>query len=166
MSFCPEGVPKFPKLGLPQLWRPITLRADLRLKWGLKQSCSLRWESFNNMLHTTYMQDNWGDSWLLVVGSQIGNFIPGPSFGHNLCLKCPNESCELILDIYVPRASNDSRNFIIQWVLTPAIALWIFKNWSRHQLHKVGAHLGVGGFIPSHSPTLPGAWNVTPALLS
>ncbi len=26
---------------------------------------------------------------------------------------------------------------------------------------KVGAHLGVWRFIPSNSPTLPGAWNVT-----
>jgi hypothetical protein len=31
---------------------------------------------------------------------------------------------------------------------------------------KVGAHLGVWGFIPSHSPTFPGAWNVTPGLPS
>jgi uncharacterized membrane protein YhdT len=31
---------------------------------------------------------------------------------------------------------------------------------------KVGAHLGVWGFIPSHCPTLPGAWDVTPELPS
>jgi len=31
---------------------------------------------------------------------------------------------------------------------------------------KVGAHLGVCGFIPSHSPTFLGAWNVTPKLHS
>jgi hypothetical protein len=31
---------------------------------------------------------------------------------------------------------------------------------------KVGAHLGVWGFIPSHSPTLMGAWNVIPGLHS
>jgi len=31
---------------------------------------------------------------------------------------------------------------------------------------KVGVHLGVWGFIPSHFPTLPGAWNVTPKLHS
>jgi len=31
---------------------------------------------------------------------------------------------------------------------------------------KVGAHLGVWGFIPSHSPTLSGAWNVIPRLPS
>ncbi len=31
---------------------------------------------------------------------------------------------------------------------------------------KVGIHLGVWGFIPPHSPTLPGIWNVTPRLHS
>jgi len=31
---------------------------------------------------------------------------------------------------------------------------------------KVRAHLGVCGFVPSHSPALPGAWNVTPMLHS
>ncbi len=56
------------------------------------------------MLHVTWMQGNWGDSWLLVVGSQIVNLILDPSFSHNLCLKCPNGSCEPILNIYVPRA--------------------------------------------------------------
>jgi hypothetical protein len=30
--------------------------------------------------------------------------------------------------------------------------------------HKVEAHLGLWGFIPSHSPTFPGAQNVTPEL--
>jgi hypothetical protein len=29
---------------------------------------------------------------------------------------------------------------------------------------KVGTHLEMCGFIPSHSPTLLGAWNVTPGL--
>jgi hypothetical protein len=31
---------------------------------------------------------------------------------------------------------------------------------------KMGAHLGVCGFIPSHFPTLLGTWNVTPVLHS
>jgi hypothetical protein len=30
----------------------------------------------------------------------------------------------------------------------------------------MGVHLGVCGFIPSHSPTLIGTWNVTPRLHS
>jgi hypothetical protein len=32
---------------------------------------------------------------------------------------------------------------------------------TRTPIPKVRAHLGVWGFIPSHSPTFPGAWNVT-----
>jgi len=78
---------------------PITLRENLRLRWGLKQSCSPCQEIFNIMLHDTYTQGNQGDSRLLVVRSQIVNLTPGPSFGHNLCFKCPNWSCEPILDI-------------------------------------------------------------------
>jgi hypothetical protein len=34
-----------------------------------------------------------------MVGNQIGNLISDPSFGHNLCFKYPNVSCELILNI-------------------------------------------------------------------
>jgi hypothetical protein len=34
------GVPKSRQMGLPGLWSPITLRADLGSRCGLKQSCS------------------------------------------------------------------------------------------------------------------------------
>jgi hypothetical protein len=34
----------------------------------------------------------------------------------------------------------------------------------RSTIPKVGVHLGVWWFIPSHFPTLPGGWNVTPGL--
>jgi hypothetical protein len=53
------------------------------------------------MSHGTYTQGNQGDFQLLVVGSQIANLTPSLSFGHNLCFRCPNGSCEPILDIYV-----------------------------------------------------------------
>jgi len=56
------------------------------------------------MLHTTYTRENQGDSWLLVVESQIVKLTPGPSFGHKLCFRCPNGSWKTILDIYVLRA--------------------------------------------------------------
>jgi hypothetical protein len=98
------GVLKFFKLVLPQLWGPITLCANLRRMWDLKKSCSSHWELFNSMWHATWTQGNQGDSRLLVVGSQIANLTPDPSFGHNLCFEDPNGSCEPILNIYVPRA--------------------------------------------------------------
>jgi hypothetical protein len=94
MSFCPKTpkfkVLKFSKLGFSQLWRPITSCANLQLRWGLKQCCSPCWEISNGMWHATWTQIICGDSWLLVVGSQIDYLTPGPSFGHNLCLKYPN----------------------------------------------------------------------------
>ncbi len=92
-------VPKFSKLGLLQLWRPITLYEDLWLRWGRKQSCSPRWKLSNGIWQAIFVQGNWGDSWFLVVESQIDNLIPDPSFGHNLCFKYPNGSCEPILNI-------------------------------------------------------------------
>jgi hypothetical protein len=95
------GVPEFPQLELLGLWGHITLRADFWLQWGLKKSYSRCWEMFNGMLHATYTQGNWVDSWLLVVGSQIVSLTPNFSFDHNLCFTCPNGSCKPILDIYV-----------------------------------------------------------------
>jgi hypothetical protein len=70
------GILKFPQLGLPQLWGHITLHADLRLQWGLKQSYSPSWQFSNNMLHTACTRRNQIDSWRLVAGSQTANLIP------------------------------------------------------------------------------------------
>jgi hypothetical protein len=54
-----------------------------------------------------------------VVGSQIGTLTLDPSFGHNLCFKYSNGTCEPISDIYVSRSFNGINTFIIQWGLTP-----------------------------------------------
>jgi hypothetical protein len=53
------------------------------------------------MWHAIWTQGNRVDSRLLMVGSQTTNLTPSLSFGHNLCLKCPNGFCEPILDIFV-----------------------------------------------------------------
>jgi hypothetical protein len=45
---------KSPSMGVPQLCGTITSGADLRSGRGLNQSCSLRRELSNDMLHTTY----------------------------------------------------------------------------------------------------------------
>jgi hypothetical protein len=53
MSFCPEtpklGVLKFLKLGLPQLWSPITLCVNFRLRCSLKKGCNLHQELSTSM---------------------------------------------------------------------------------------------------------------------
>jgi len=101
------GVLKFSQLGFPRLCRPVILCVDLRLGWRLKQSYSPCQELFNGMLQGTYTWGNWGDSWFLMVDNQIANLTLDLSFGHNLCFRCPNGSCEPILDIYVLR--------VLQW---------------------------------------------------
>jgi len=107
MSFClgtlKLGIPKFPKLGPATLWKARTFYADLWLRWGLNQSCSLHWELSNNMWFATYKHVFEGNSWLLVVGSQIGILTFDFFLGQNLCFKFSNGSCEPILDIYVLR---------------------------------------------------------------
>jgi hypothetical protein len=52
----------------------------------------------------------------------LNNLTPDPSYGHNLCFKCPNGSCEPILNITFYKFSNNIRKSSIQWVLTPTIA--------------------------------------------
>ncbi len=94
---------KFPKLGLSRFWRPIILCVDLWLRWCLNKIRSPCRIVFNDMWHTTYTQGNWGDSWFLMVNSQIDNLTFDLSFGHNVCFKYPNGSCEPISDIFVSR---------------------------------------------------------------
>ncbi len=96
-----------------------------------------------------------------MVKNQIANLTCCPSFGHNLCFKYSNGWYKPISDMSVPR------NF--QWC--KELFNWMnFDPWNyflkiwksiRTPTPKVGAHLGVCGFIPSHPPTLSGAWNVS-----
>jgi hypothetical protein len=165
MSFYPGtpnlGISKFSKLGLMQLWRPIHFCADLWLKWGLKQSCSPHRQLSNSMWHATFTQGNQGDFWLLMVRSQTANLTPSPSFGHNLCFDHSNGSCEPIFDIFVPRSFQWNKELHKPMGFDPCNRS--LRNWksARTPTPKVGAHLGVWGFIPSHFPTLLGTWNVT-----
>jgi hypothetical protein len=95
MSFCfgiPKlGVSKFPKLGLLAFWKAITFCVNLQLRWGLKKICNPHWELSKDMLHATCMHVFQGDSWLLMVESQIGTLTFDPSFGHNLFFKYSNK---------------------------------------------------------------------------
>jgi hypothetical protein len=97
------GVPKLSRVGLPGLWTLTTPGSDLRLEWGLNQSCSSLRELSNAPSHSICRRRKEVDSRLLVVGSHIANLTPGPSFAHNLGCRCPNDQCEAILDIYTSR---------------------------------------------------------------
>jgi hypothetical protein len=98
-----SGVPKLSQFGLLGLWTLITPHPKLRSRRGLNQSCSSPQELSNGVSHFTFTHQNWVNSWLLVVGSQIVSLTLGLSFDHNLCYKCPNGSCEAILDIHTSR---------------------------------------------------------------
>ncbi len=104
------------------------------------------------MWHATFTQVNQGDSQHLVVGNQIDILIPDPFLGHNLCFKYSNGSCELILNIYVSRAFQWYKEFFNPMNFDP----WdcSLKIWDSigTPTPKVGIHLGVCGFIPSHIP--------------
>jgi hypothetical protein len=162
------GVPKSRPTGLSGLWSLITLRADLGSKFGLNQSCSSRRELSNGMSHVVCNQLFRVDSWLLVVGSQnwqtLGSSTPGPSFGHNLRFRCPNEQCELILDIYASRALHWYKECHKPLRFDLSNRSLKFQESTGTPSSKVGVALGVWGFIPSHFPTLSGVPDVIPGL--
>jgi hypothetical protein len=99
-----------------------------------------------------------------VVGSQIGNFTSSPSFGYNLCVKCPNGSCKPILDIYVSIDFQWYKILFNPLGFDPCDHSLNIQESIGTSTPKVGAQLGVWRFIPSHFLALPGAWNVTPGL--
>jgi len=94
---------KLSQIELPGLWTLISPSSDLRLEWGLNQSCSSPQELSNAPSHSFCRRREEVDSWLLVVGSQIAGLTLGPSFAHNLGYRCPNGLWEAILDIYTSR---------------------------------------------------------------
>jgi hypothetical protein len=50
----------------------------------------------------------------------------------------------------VQQISNDRKNSLSQWVLTPEIEFWKFRNPFGIPILTMGVHLGVWGFIRSH----------------
>jgi hypothetical protein len=92
---------------------------------------------------------------------ELGGASLGLSFGHNLCFKYLNELCKPILDICIPR--------VFQWykeLLNP-MSFDLYNHHLNVQesigtlTPKVEVHLGVWGFIPSHSPRFSRTWNVS-----
>jgi hypothetical protein len=92
---------------------------------------------------------------------RILTFSSGLFFGYNLCFKCPNGSCEPILNIYILRSFQWYKEILNLIGFGPCnFSLKIQKSIGT-PTPEVVAHLGVWGFIPSHSPTLTGTWDVT-----
>jgi hypothetical protein len=161
--FVPR-IPKFPKLGLLQLWRPITLCVDFRLKWGLKQSCNPCRNFSNGMWHITCTQGNQGNSCLLVVENQIGNLTPDPFFGHNLFFKCQMGHASPFLNIYIPKYFQWYKELFNPMSFDPYKRPLKIRELIGIRTRKVRSHLRVRGLNPSNFPKLPRAWNVTPSL--
>jgi hypothetical protein len=86
-----SGVPKLSRFGLSRLWAIITSRPNCRSGQGLNQTCSLRRELFNVMLHSRSTCREQVDSRLLVVGNQTASLTTGSSFTHNLDCKYLND---------------------------------------------------------------------------
>ncbi len=84
------------------------------------------------------------------------------SFGYNLCFKCPNASCKLILDIYIPRAFQWYKKIHNPMGFDPYNRFLKIRKSIGTPTFKMGIHSRVWRFIPSHSPTLLGAWDVIP----
>jgi hypothetical protein len=83
--------------------------------------------------------------------SQIDTLTPYLSFGHNLCCKYSNESCQLILNMYVflkIQWYKDVFNLMNFDLSNRSLNIWDSK---MTPTPKVGVHLGVCGLIPSHS---------------
>jgi hypothetical protein len=85
-QYSQVGILKFPNLGLPQLWGPITFSVDLGLRGGLKQSFSPLSKAFQRCVahHLHTMKSGR----FLTFNAQESNC----QFDHNLCFKCPNGS--------------------------------------------------------------------------
>ncbi len=124
----------------------------------MKQSCISCQDLSNGMSHVIYSQVNRVDCRLFMVGSQIGNLTPGPSFGHNLCFRCPNKQCKPVLNIYILRAFQWYKERHKPLSFDPLNRFLKFWKSTGTPSPKVGVALGMWGFIPSLSYTLGSMW--------
>jgi hypothetical protein len=150
LKISKSRVLQFLKLGLLALWTPIIFCVDLRLRWGLKQKYSPYRELSNNIKHTSCTHVIRGDSWLLVVGNQIDILTPSPFFGHSLCCKYSNGSCEWILDIYIFK--------IFPWYKEVLNSMNFDLSSCFLNIWESNSQSGSWSLIPSHFPTFLGVW--------
>jgi hypothetical protein len=90
-----------------------------------------------------------------MIKNQTDTFISDLSFGHNLCYKYSNGSCEPILDIYVLRTFQWYKEVFNLMGLTFQIVIWRFRNPSGFQFPKWKSTWEcVGSFLH----TFPHSW--------
>jgi hypothetical protein len=164
VSALPNGSPEIAKIGTLATLGPHNFVCRPLIEMGSKECYSPCQELSNGMLQAIYTQGNQVTLRLLMVGNQTANLIPDPSFDHKLWFRCPNGSCEPILDTYVPRAFQQYRELLKLLSLGPCNHPLKIQESTGISSPKVGVTLGVWGFIPSHFPTFPGACGVTPRL--
>jgi hypothetical protein len=87
----------------------------------------------------------------------FGNLTLNLSFGHNLCFNYPNGSCEPILNIEISKAFQWYKELFNPMSFDPYDHPLKFHKSIGTPIPKVETHLGMWGFIPSHSLTLSGA---------
>jgi hypothetical protein len=178
-----EIVPKTVPGGVPGLWELITPDCKIWSWRDLNQTCSPRRDLSNDISHSQLEGREEVDSWLLVIGSQIVNLTPGPSFAHNLSYRCSNDQCEAIFYIYASRPFQWHQEHLNArcfgpccWALniresrrTPnphffQVLGFTFTLGQSRVATKMGAHLGVCGFIPLQRFTFLKTRNVIPRL--
>jgi len=99
VSGLPNGSFKIAKVGTLATLGPHNFVCKSSIEMRSKTSYSPCQDLSNGMSYAICMQGNRVDFRLLMVRSQTANLIPDLSFGHNLCFRCPNGSCEPISDI-------------------------------------------------------------------
>jgi hypothetical protein len=95
-----------------------------------------------------------------VVGSQIGNLTPGPSFAHNLCYRCLNGSCKATFDIYASRPFQRYKEHLKTRCFDPCNQVLSFRESQRtpkSPFRECECHL--------HTPSKWGCDNVFSALI-
>jgi hypothetical protein len=95
-----------------------------------------------------------------MIGSQTTNLTLNLSFDHNLCFICSNGRCKPNLDIYVSISFQWCKKKFKLMGFNPCNRT--LKIWESIGIPtpNMGIHLGVWGFIPSHSFALLRPCNV------
>jgi hypothetical protein len=110
------------------------------------------------MWHAIYMHVNQSNSQLLMVRSQIDTLTPDLCFDHNLFCKYSSGSYEPMLDIFVSRTFQMYKKLFNPMSFDLSNHSLEIQDSIRTSTPKVGIHLGMCGFIPSHSFTILRMW--------